>query len=58
MLTDAPASAQVHARLAQNGPDVACLLARGFSPPQDTPHFKTQGEAISCFQVRQSQPFN
>ncbi|KAK3905109.1 armadillo-type protein, partial [Staphylotrichum tortipilum] len=47
----APKFAQVHARLAQNGPDVAYLLARGFSPPQDTPHFKTQGEAISCFQL-------
>ncbi|KAL2132662.1 hypothetical protein VTI74DRAFT_3532 [Chaetomium olivicolor] len=48
---NAPKFIQVHGRLVKNGPDVACLLARGFSPPQDHPNPKTQGEALSCFQA-------
>ncbi|KAK4249639.1 hypothetical protein C7999DRAFT_39301 [Corynascus novoguineensis] len=47
----APKFIQVHGRLVKNGPDVACLLARGFSPPQDNPNLKTQGEALGCFQA-------
>lgn len=44
-------SIQVHGRLVKNGPDVACLLARGFSPPPDNQGLKTQGDALTCFQV-------
>ena len=49
-------SLQVHDRLVKNGPDVTCLLARGFSAPEDNsdPNLKTQGQALSCFQVRTS----
>ncbi|KAJ4304020.1 member of the karyopherin-beta [Collariella sp. IMI 366227] len=48
---NAPKFVQVHSRLVKNGPDVACLLARGFSPPSDHPNLKTQGEALACFQA-------
>ncbi|KAH6624230.1 armadillo-type protein [Chaetomium sp. MPI-SDFR-AT-0129] len=47
----APKFVQVHSRLVKNGPDVTCLLARGFSPPQDSTDLKTQGEALNCFQA-------
>ncbi|KAK4123252.1 hypothetical protein N657DRAFT_646000 [Parathielavia appendiculata] len=47
----APKFVQVHGRLVKNGSDVVCLLARGFSPPPDSPELKIQGEALSCFQV-------
>jgi hypothetical protein len=42
----------------KNAPDVLCLLARGFSPPDDTPTIKVQGDALACFQVcTYSQPW-
>ncbi|KAH6849712.1 armadillo-type protein [Chaetomium sp. MPI-CAGE-AT-0009] len=47
----APKFIQVHDRLVKNGPDVTCLLARGFSAPEDNSGLKTQGEALSCFQA-------
>ncbi|KAK4155198.1 armadillo-type protein [Chaetomidium leptoderma] len=47
----APKFAQVHNRLVKNGPDVACLLARGFSPPPDSPELRTQGDTLGCFQL-------
>ncbi|KAH6636082.1 armadillo-type protein, partial [Chaetomium tenue] len=48
---NAPKFIQVHDRLVKNGPDVTCLLARGFSLPEDNPDLKTQGEALGCFQA-------
>jgi hypothetical protein len=47
-------SIQVHGRLVKNASDAACLLARGFEPPPDNAELKTQGEALSCFQVSPS----
>ncbi|KAL2156546.1 hypothetical protein VTH82DRAFT_1291 [Thermothelomyces myriococcoides] len=47
----APKFIQVHGRLVKNGPDVVCLLGRGFSPPEDNPNLKTQGDALGCFQA-------
>ncbi|KAK4106167.1 hypothetical protein N658DRAFT_563094 [Parathielavia hyrcaniae] len=47
----APKFHQVHSRLVKNGLDVVCLLARGFSPPADSPELKIQGEALNCFQA-------
>ncbi|KAL2259043.1 hypothetical protein VTK26DRAFT_7407 [Humicola hyalothermophila] len=46
-----PKYIEVHGRLVKNGPDVSCLLARGFSPPSDNPGLKTEGETLSCFQA-------
>ncbi|KAK0629841.1 armadillo-type protein [Bombardia bombarda] len=42
---------QVHESLIRNAPDITCLLARGFSPPQDNLGLKTQDETLSCFQA-------
>ncbi|KXX78656.1 Importin-13 [Madurella mycetomatis] len=42
---------QVHGRLVKNGSDVACLLARGFSPPRDNTDLRTEGETLACFQA-------
>jgi hypothetical protein len=51
-------SAPLHESLVKNAPDVLCLLARGFSPPDDTPTIKVQGDALACFQVcTYSQPW-
>ncbi len=52
-----PTSIQVHSRLVKNGPDVVSILALGFSPSQDNPPIKTQGEALTCFQVCPSPKF-
>ncbi|AEO69005.1 uncharacterized protein THITE_2054084 [Thermothielavioides terrestris NRRL 8126] len=52
----APKFIQVHGRLVKNGPDVVCLLARGFSPPPDNPGLKIQGEALACFQRASPNP--
>ncbi|KAK4190430.1 putative importin [Podospora australis] len=41
----------VHTRLAKNGHDVACLLARGFAPASDNAGIQTQAETISCYQA-------
>ncbi|KAK0673919.1 putative importin [Cercophora samala] len=43
--------ADVHQRLAKNGQDVTCLLARGFAPPVDEVGLKTQEETLACFQA-------
>ncbi|KAK3692694.1 armadillo-type protein [Podospora appendiculata] len=48
---NSPKYVQVHDALIKNAPDVSCLLARGFSPPQDSPGTKTQGDTLSCFQA-------
>ena len=40
----------VHDQAVKNGPDVACLLARGFSQTQDSAGSTIQSDSLSCYQ--------
>lgn len=40
----------VHDQAVKNGPDVACLLARGFSQTQDSTGSSIQSDSLSCYQ--------
>ncbi|KAK3357711.1 armadillo-type protein [Lasiosphaeria hispida] len=47
---NSPKYAQVHDRLIRNGPEVACLLARGFAQSTESTTIDVEAEALSCFQ--------